>query len=236
MHSYLNSALPHVLAHQGLAFGVMPNTVEAFRAALDAGADFIETDAHGTKDGVAVLFHDDDINGIPLSSLLVSELPSYIPTLHDALTAFPLTKFNIDIKNSSAAVPVAAEINEFSAQDRVLLTSFSAKRRKSTILLAPGTASSPSVSEFAPALFAALLGQQWLVNSLLRSFDAIQIPARVLGFNIVTPRLVKMYHSAGVKVHVWTINDPNQMSQLIKAGVDGIVTDRTDLAVKTIKG
>lgn len=225
-----------MLAHQGLAFGVMPNTVEAFRAALDAGADFIETDAHGTKDGVAVLFHDDDINGIPLSSLLVSELPSYIPTLHDALTAFPLTKFNIDIKNSSAAVPVAAEINEFSAQDRVLLTSFSAKRRKSTILLAPGTASSPSVSEFAPALFAALLGQQWLVNSLLRSFDAIQIPARVLGFNIVTPRLVKMYHSAGVKVHVWTINDPNQMSQLIKAGVDGIVTDRTDLAVKTIKG
>lgn len=236
MRSYLDSALPHVLAHQGLAFDVMPNTLEAFRASLDAGADFIETDAHGTKDGVAVLFHDDDINGIPLSSLLASELPSYIPQLHDALTAFPLTKFNIDIKHSSAAVPVAAEINEFSAQDRVLLTSFSAKRRKSTMLLAPGTASSPSVSEFAPALFAALLGQKWLVSFLLRSFDAIQIPARVLGINIVSPRLVKIYHAAGVMVHVWTINDPRQMSQLITAGVDGIVTDRTDLAVKTIKG
>ncbi len=49
MHSYLDSALPHVLAHQGLAFDVMPNTLEAFRAALDAGADFIESDAHGTK-------------------------------------------------------------------------------------------------------------------------------------------------------------------------------------------
>jgi glycerophosphoryl diester phosphodiesterase len=104
------------------------------------------------------------------------------------------------------------------------------------MLLAPGTASSPSVSEFAPALFAALFGQQWLVSSLLRSFDAIQIPARVLGINIVSPRLVKIYHTAGVKVHVWTINDPRQMSQLINAGVDGIVTDRTDLAVKTIKG
>ncbi len=214
----------------------MPNTLEAFRAALDAGADFIETDAHGTKDGIAVLFHDDEIDGIPLSSLLVSELPSYIPQLHDVLTAFPHTKFNIDIKNSAAALPVAEEINEFSAQDRVLLTSFSAKRRNSTMLLAPGTASSPSVSEFAPALFAALFGQQWLVSSLLRSFDAIQIPARVLGINIVSPRLVKIYHTAGVKVHVWTINDPRQMSQLIKAGVDGIVTDRTDLAVKTIKG
>lgn len=225
-----------MIAHQGLALGVMPNTLDAFRAALDAGADFIETDAHGTKDGVAVLFHDDDINGIPLSSLLVSELPTYVPQLHDVLTTFPHTKFNIDIKNSAAAGPVAAEINEFSAQERVLLTSFSAKRRKSTMLLAPGTASSPSVSEFAPALFAAFLGQQWLMNSLLRSFDAIQIPARAIGFNIVTPRLVKMYHSAGVRVHVWTINDPRQMSQLIKAGVDGIVTDRTDLAVKTIKG
>jgi glycerophosphoryl diester phosphodiesterase len=44
-----------------------------------------------------------------------------------------------------------------------------------------------------------------------------------------------MFHKAGVLVHVWTINDPEKMSQLIHAGVDGIVTDRTDLAVSELK-
>ena len=58
-----------------------------------------------------------------------------------------------------------------------------------------------------------------------------KIPARGLGINIASPRLVKMFHKAGVLVHVWTINDPEKMSQLIYAGVDGIVTDRADLAV-----
>ena len=235
MHPYLDSALPHVLAHQGLALDVQPNSVAAFTAALKAGADYIETDAHGTKDGVAVLFHDDDIDGRAISSLCAAELPDYVPTVREALEKLPDTKFNIDIKNAEASIPVAAVINELNAHDRVLLTSFDAHRRKATMALAPGTASSPSVSEFAPALFAGLCGQQWLVKKFLRNFDAIQIPARALGLSIVSPRLVKMYHSAGVKVHVWTINDPQEMEELINNGVDGIVTDRTDLAVNALK-
>ena len=224
-----------MLAHQGFALDCKPNTLEAFSAALAAGADYIETDAHGTRDGVAVLFHDDELNGVRIGTLLKSELPDYIPTLSSALTTFPHTKFNIDIKNVEASVPVASEIRAHSAQERVLLTSFDNSRRKRTMELAPGTASSPAVSEFGPALLAALLGQQWLVNRKLTGFDAVQIPARVMGINIVSKRLVKMYHTAGVKVHVWTINDPEVMVKLKLAGVDGVVTDRTDLAVRALK-
>lgn len=235
MHSYFETTGPHILAHQGLALDCTPNTLEAFTNALAAGADYIETDAHGTKDGIAVLFHDDDINGVPISSLALAELPEYIPTLKAVLERFPHVKFNIDIKNLEASVPVAQVINELGAHQRILLTSFDAKRRKVTMQLAPGTASSPSVSEFTPAFFAALCGQQWVVNRLLKNFDAVQIPASVLGLNIVSPRLVKMYHTAGVMVHVWTINDPEQMKKLLEAGVNGIVTDRTDIAVKLLK-
>lgn len=213
----------------------MPNSLAAFTAALEAGADFIETDAHGTKDGVAVLFHDDELYGEAISSLTAAELPDFIPTVRDALQQFPHTKFNIDIKNAEASAPVATVITELAAQNRVLLTSFDARRRKSTVALAPGTATSPSVSEFAPALLAGLCGQQWLVKKFLKNFDAIQIPARALGLNIASPRLVKMYHAAGVVVHVWTINNPHEMEVLINNGVDGIVTDRPDLAVTTLK-
>ena len=235
MHSYFENTGPHILAHQGLALDCTPNTLEAFSKALAAGADYIETDAHGTKDGIAVLFHDDDINGVPISSLEFAELPEYIPTLKTALEHFPQEKFNIDIKNSEASAPVAQAINELKAHHRILLTSFDANRRKVTMQLAPGTASSPSVSEFTPAFFAALCGQQWLVSLLLKNFDAVQIPASAIGLNIVSPRLVKIYHAAGVMVHVWTINDPEQMKKLLEAGVNGIVTDRTDIAVKLLK-
>lgn len=235
MHPYLDSTHPHVLAHQGFALSCKPNTLDAFLDALNAGADFIETDAHGTKDGIAVLFHDDEINGRPLSSLLSSELPEYIPTLHQSLVTFPQAKFNIDIKNAEASQTVAAVINELSAHNRVLITSFDKARRKATMLMTPGAATSPSVREFVPILFAGLCGLQRLVNKLLSPFDAVQIPASALGINIVSARLVKMFHKAGVLVHVWTINEPAQMSDLIICGVDGVVTDRTDLAVFELK-
>lgn len=235
MHGYFENTGPHILAHQGLSIECTPNTLESFTKALAAGADYIETDAHGTKDGIAVLFHDDDINGVPISKLLFTDLPEHIPTLRSALENFPQVKFNIDIKNSEASVPVAQAINELKAHHRILLTSFDAKRRKTSMQKAPGTASSPSVSEFTPAFFAALCGQQWLVDRLLRNFDAVQIPASALGLKIVSPRLVKTYHKAGVMVHVWTINDPEQMKKLLEAGVNGIVTDRTDIAVNLLK-
>lgn len=235
MHPYLNLPTPHVLAHQGLALDIAPNSIAAFSAALDAGADYIETDAHGTRDGIAVLFHDDTLDGKRISEYDCAELPSYIPTLEEALTRFPEVRFNIDIKNSQASVPVAQVLNAIGAHKRVLLTSFSARRRKDTIALAPGTASSPSVTEFTPALLVAICGLQPLVTLMLKRFDAVQIPARGAGITTVTPRLVRMFHKAGVLVHVWTINDTDQMRQLMSAGVDGIVTDRTDLAVSVLK-
>lgn len=232
MHSYLDTPTPHVLAHQGLALNCHPNSIQAFRAALEAGADYIETDAHGTKDGVAVLFHDDDVDGITFNNINSENLPDYIPKLTDALKEFPHARFNIDIKNSEAAVPVARAVIEHNAQHRVLLTSFDAQRRKAATEIAKQTAISPSVTEFAPAFIGALLGLRSVVRKSLRNFDAIQIPARALGFSTVTPRLLRMYHDAGVKVHVWTINDPQIMQTLLEAGVDGIVTDRTDLALQ----
>ena len=235
MHPYLNVPTPHVLAHQGLALGIEANSIPAFSAALAAGADFIETDAHGTRDGIAVLFHDDTLDGKRISEYDFAELPSYIPTLEEALNRFPEARFNIDIKNSEASAPVAQVLNAIGAHKRVLLTSFSARRRKYTMALAPGTASSPSVTEFTPALLVAMCGLQPLVTLMLKRFDAVQIPARGAGINTVSPRLVRMFHKAGVLVHVWTINNVDQMRQLISAGVDGIVTDRTDLAVSTLK-
>lgn len=235
MHPYLDKPLPHVLAHQGLALSSEPNSLKAFQAALDAGADFIETDVHATSDGIAVLFHDDKIDGKRISALRLDELPSYIPTLADAFQHFPNARFNIDIKSPEATIPAAKVINQEQAHKRVLLTSFSSRRRKATTALAPGTAISPSVLEFVPVVLLSLLGAHKTAVRRLSKFDAVQIPHRGYGLSTTTQRLMEVYSQAGVAVHIWTINEPKHMRELINLGVSGIVTDRSDLAVMELK-
>lgn len=233
MHPYFSEAQPHIFAHRGLALHFRENTTEAFAAALDAGATHLETDAHGTADGVAVLFHDDTLDGRHLSEFNCDDLPNYIPTLTSVLTEFPRARFNIDIKNEAAIIPVSQAITTHSAEHRVLISSFSSKRRRHVVQSCPGVATSASTRQFAPAFFGALLNQQWLVNLALKNCDAVQIPPRALGLSTITPRLVRAYHRAGVQVDVWTVNDPAQMVELVNAGVNGLITDRTDLARQT---
>jgi glycerophosphoryl diester phosphodiesterase len=69
---------------------------------------------------------------------------------------------------------------------------------------------------------------------MLSGVHAVQIPERALGGETTTPRLLRAFHAAGVEVHVWTINDPTVMRALLARGVDGIVTDRADLAIEVI--
>jgi glycerophosphoryl diester phosphodiesterase len=154
--------------------------------------------------------------------------------LESALNQFPETRFNIDIKNKSAVMAVSQVIQKLSAERRILISSFSSSRRRSVVNSCPGVATSASTAQFAPAFIAALLGQQWLVNRALKRCEAVQIPARALGRSTVTPRLIRAYHRAGVHVDVWTVNEAAEMLALVAAGVDGIVTDRTDIARRTL--
>ena len=74
-------------------------------------------------------------------------------------------------------------------------------------------------------------------------FDTVQLPARYevrlpggrsLPLAVVTPALVAFAHRVGVAVHVWTVNDPQQMRRLLDLGVDGLVTDRADLLARVL--
>jgi glycerophosphoryl diester phosphodiesterase len=73
------------------------------------------------------------------------------------------------------------------------------------------------------------------MRAALRGVQAVQIPERALGLNTVTPGRLRQYHAAGVEVHVWTINDVESMNRLLDLGVDGIVTDRADLAIDVVR-
>ena len=68
-----------------------------------------------------------------------------------------------------------------------------------------------------------------LARLLTRRVAALQVPHRVGRLTVASPRLVRRAHAAGVPVHVWTIDDPDEMRLLLDRGVDGLMTDRTDI-------
>lgn len=210
------------------------NTLEAFRNGLNAGATHIETDVHATLDGIPVLVHDPVVEGIEIAKTLFSELPTYIPTLQEALETFPLTKFNIDVKSKTASSGIARVVNDLEAHNRVLITSFSERRRKITLKQTPGAATSASALSYVLSLITARLGIVSLTKKILHNIDALQIPTKSLGINAANPKMISRFHEASVFVYFWTINDPVEMKKLLDMGVDGLVTDRSDLARKVI--
>jgi glycerophosphoryl diester phosphodiesterase len=220
---------------------VPENTASSFRAALAAGATYIETDVVGSRDGFAVISHDTTLDRIsnrtgPVGALTAAELATVdlggegFITLNQALDMFPDARFNIDVKDEAAIEGVVSAVRDAEALDRVLVTSFSAARRRATTAKLPGVASSPSATEF--ATIAALIGMG--ITPPLPLVHAVQIPERANGLTFVTERLVERYHRAGLEVHVWTVNDEATMRRLLALGVDGIVTDQADLALSVI--
>ena len=217
------------------------NTLAAFRHAVSLGYRYVETDVHATRDDQLVVFHDDELSRVsdgrgPIADYSLSEVNRLrvggsepIPTLDEVLETFPHTCFNIDIKHTAAITPLAKTIERHRAQDRVCVASFSVERLRAFRRLM-GRRVPTSVTT---------IGVIWngyvpLLPRLLNSPGvAIQIPVtRRVGtrqIRVLTPRLLRHAHLAGKVVHVWTIDDPLEMHRLLDMGVDGIVSDRTDL-------
>jgi glycerophosphoryl diester phosphodiesterase len=235
-----------VLAHRGLAIDAPENTLLAFAQALSAGVTHLETDVHASADGVAILSHDSDLfrltgrqvridqlTAAQLTRIDLGEGQNYV-TLATALDTFPDARFNLDVKAAAAAVATIEAVRTARAEHRVLIGSFSNVRRLAVVRRLPGVATSVSSRGAVIATWAAALGLPALTRWALRGVQAVQLPERVLGVKTTSPRVIAAYHSAGVEVHLWTINDPARMIRLLDAGVDGIVSDRADLALAVL--
>lgn len=236
-----------MFAHRGLALEAPENTLLAFAKAIAVGAVYIETDVHASVDGHAVIAHDPDLKRVAgrdvrIDQLTLSELRAIdlgtsqsFCTLAEALDGFPETRFNIDVKSQAAVRPTIDAILAAGASGRVLVSSFAESRRRAALAGLPGVVSSASAQRFVPALLAGKLGLSPVVRGALRGLVAVQVPEKALGLRITTERMIRRLHSAGVEVHIWTVNEPARMVELLDLGVDGLVTDRVDLALDVVR-
>ncbi|WP_375384422.1 glycerophosphodiester phosphodiesterase family protein [uncultured Microbacterium sp.] len=231
------------------AQGVVDNSFAAVAAAHAAGAEYVESDCHLTADGVVVLFHDSDLSRVtgdpraiagvahPELERLMADRGGLI-TLSQALEAFPDVRLNLDVKAAGAASEVGRIVAPHAG--RVLLTSFSDARRREALKAAGRAgasirpATSAGIATVTRLLLALALHSERLVTRALRDIDALQVPERRGAVRVVTSRMLDAAHRRGVEVHVWTVNDPADMLRLIAMGVDGIVTDRADVALRTL--
>ncbi|MFF2242920.1 glycerophosphodiester phosphodiesterase [Arthrobacter sp. NPDC058130] len=242
----VGSRPPLAMAHRGFSLDGLENSVAAFRAAVDLGYRYLETDVHTTADGVMVLFHDTTLDRITEGRGRIADLPAEtvdrariggtepIPRFEELVAAFPDVRLNIDVKDWKSVGTLAAAIERHGLHDRVLVASFSDRRRRAVLkrLSRPAASSAGIVSSAVFVLLGPVLPVRLMslvARRALRGVHALQVPVRYGAVPVVTPGFIRRAHRHGLQVHVWTVNEPAEMHRLLDLGVDGIVTDRADL-------
>lgn len=228
------------IAHRGGAGLAPENTLAAFERSYALGLRYLETDVRVTSDGVCLAFHDatltratgarglvrrrswDEVRGLTVGGV------EPIARLDDVLTTWPQAHFVIDVKDQASIEPVARVLRATGAVDRVCVAGawdgWLAQLR----------------DRLGPGLSCALGWRSlvsWLACSRARVAPPptvatgrfVHVPMRWGRLPIFIDRLVEGAHDLGLRLIVWTVDDPASMHRLISAGVDGIITDRPDV-------
>jgi glycerophosphoryl diester phosphodiesterase len=237
-HPFLDWPGPLAFAHRGGASEAPENTMPAFEHAVRLGYRYLETDAHVTADGTLIAFHDDRLDRVTDRSGVISELPwsevrrarvdgrEPIPLLEDLLGAWPEVRVNIDPKHDAAAEPLADVIVRTGAVDRVCVAAFS-DRRTERVKAKVGPALCTGMG---PRQVAQLVSaSRGMLGARSLRAPCAQVPPHQGRLALVTERFVSTAHRLGVQVHVWTIDDRDEMARLLDLGVDGIMTDRPNV-------
>lgn len=241
--AFLDHPGPIAYAHRGGGSEAEENTRAAIVHAVDLGFRYIETDVQATRDGVAVLFHDDDLARMTGTSGRISDLDfaelatrrtaggEPIPRLDAILDAFPRIRFNLEPKTEDAVEPLAEAVRRCGAIDRVCVGCFDVRRTmRARALLGERLCWSPSrggVARVWLAGFGAPVGRV--------DFPVLQIPPGYGAVPLVTRRLLAAAHARGIAVHVWTIDEEAEMERLLDLNVDGLMTGRPSLLKRVLE-
>lgn len=233
LHPFLEHDGPLAFAHRGGAGTAPENTLPAFQAAVDLGYRYLETDVHRTADGVLVAFHDDQLDRVTDRTGVIAELPwsvvrearvdgrEPIPLLEDLLGSFPAARLNIDPKHDAAVEPLADVLRRTGAGARCCIGAFSDRRLIRIRAMVPEvcTALGPRGVARLRAAASGLPAGRFIA-------PCAQVPVRAGRITIVDERFVTAAHRRGIQIHVWTIDNADEMHRLLDLGVDGIMTDQ----------
>ena len=250
---------PLVYAHRGGAGLAPENTIVAFDTGLAAGADGIELDVRLSLDGVAVAMHDPTLDRTtdatgPVDAWTAGELAGLdagyrfaldgahpfrgrgigVPALGTVLGRYRDTAVLIELKSSDPrlARAVVDAVHAAGAAGRVTVGSFQKGALDAVRALDPALPTGADMDDVRNGLAAAPGGGV----AVKPAFAVFQVPEVYAGTRVVTPEFIARAHDAGIAVMVWTVNQEADMRRLLEWGVDGLITDRPDVAVPLVRG
>jgi glycerophosphoryl diester phosphodiesterase len=241
--AFLDHPSPLPFAHRGGAADCPENTMAAFEHAVKLGFRYLETDVHVTADGVVVAFHDDVLDRVTDRSGRIAALPwaevrrarvagdHAVPLLEDVLGAWPNVRVNFDPKHDASVVPLVETLRRTGAYDRVCVGAFS-ERRLARFRRLTGN---QVCTAMGPSAIARLRMAGWSRVSGPLPGACVQVPIRYGRVQVIDARFLAAAHRRGLPVHVWTINQADEMERLLDLGVDGIMTDRPGLLKEVLE-
>ncbi|MGE0824000.1 MAG: glycerophosphodiester phosphodiesterase [Candidatus Binatia bacterium] len=251
MAAFFRRTPPRFFAHRGASGEAPENTLTAFARAVTLDLEYAELDVQATRDGVVVVLHDSAVDrttdgrgnvcdftfaelrrldaGYRFSSDGGQTFPFRatgvtIPTLSEILEALPSLHLTIEIKQSDPPIEelVIAAVRRGRREEQVILASEHDQVLQRVRTQAPDLATSFAFGEVTEFL-------QRVMGDQLDGYQppglALQIPPEFQGMPLVTEATVAAAHALGCEMHVWTINEPEEMQRLLDLGVDGVMSD-----------
>ena len=238
-----------VIAHRGGAAHRPENTLAAFQHAAQLGADMLEMDLRVTADGAIVAIHDATVERTTdgkgaVASMKLAELKRLdagyrwspdggatfpyrgrgvrVPALDEVLQLLPGMRMVVEMKEFEppSVAALCQLIRRHGMQRKVLVASFADASLREFRRACPEVAT--SMASLEARLFIVLFGLY------TPSVPSLQAPDRVRDTLVVTPELVERARARNIKLHAWTVNDEARLRELVRIGVDGVMTDLPD--------
>ena len=246
-----------VFAHRGGAKLAPENTMPAFERGVALGADGVECDVHLSCDGVPVVIHDHTLDRTTNAVGEVSQRTSDelarvdagfrfakdhehpfrgqgvgVPTLEQVLRRFPDIRVIVEMKQGEPelARAVVDVVRRTSAVDRVCVGSFHQTGLDVIRREEPGIATSASQSEARATLYRSWY--RWPFGAK-RPYCAFQVPQWAGRLRVISRAFLRQAHQDGARVDVWVVDHPGEIARLFEYGVDGVISDRPDIAIAT---
>lgn len=239
--------LTAVWAHRGASSQQPENTLAAFELAIRQRADGVELDVQRTADGVIVVVHDEDCQRLTGQPGLVSQMSftelrqrnfawhwpnaglHRLPTLAEVFDLIRPSSLTINIELKNSLIPFAGleeQVLRLAAdhgfQDRITLSSFNHYSMLNAI--AAGQALNFPVP--CGLLYSCGLVDPWVYA---RRIGAAAINPHYV--NLQIPELVSRTHNAGLAIHAWTIDDPEDQKRALALHIDALITNRPEQAL-----
>ncbi len=255
VHPAVRGDRPLVYAHRGGRALRPENTRLAFEHGIACGADGLEMDVHLAGDGEVVVCHDPTLERTtnlagPVAGRTAAQLAEVdagyrfeqggafpyrgrcggVPRLRDVLVRHAGTRFIVEMKRDDARLAVAAVqvVRELGLERQVCLSGFGRTVVRTVRRIAPEMATGAALDEVRMALYRSWV--RWPARHV--PYVALQVPESKGVHRIVTPRFVQAAHHAGAVVQVWTVNEEVDIRRLLDWGVDALITDVPDFAVR----